>query len=370
MPTSTGGDPSRKEFEIMSVIVTHSRALRAAVSFGCALMLSAAVSEAADYQMIEDLPKCCKESSYGPGEYRRDFEVGGRTRIYLIHVPPSYSPGEPMPVVLNFHGGAGNASSQIELTGMNETADKAGFIAVYPAGTGRLKMFLTFNAGSCCGYARDEDVDDVEFVDGLLEDLEKVFCIDRDRIYATGHSNGAMMSYRLACDLSDQIAAIAAVAGPIGVDSCKPDRAVPILHFHGTADECAPIKGGAGKSKSAGTFRSVDSTISKWQKIDGCDAKPKTTYDKGNVVCTTYGGCEGGAEITLCTIKGGGHAWPGGTKYPAEKICGGKLSDEISANEFMWEFFEKHSLDDDKVPTRRGADRRVKPEASDVKKPE
>jgi len=339
------------------------------IAFAFAVLGMSSVVSGGGFEQIETLPNNCRASSYGPGDYDRTFAVGSQTRSYLVHVPKSYKPCEPMPVVLNFHGGAGNAYSQIELTGMSDTADNSGFIAVYPQGSGRMKKrFLTFNAGSCCGFARDKEIDDVEYVDRLLKDLEKLFCVDRKRVYATGHSNGAMMSYRLACELPDQIAAIAAVAGPIGIDTCDPDRPVPILHFHGTADKCAPFKGGAGKSKDAGHFRSVDSTISEWLKINGCESKPEISYETGNVVCTTYDGCKGGAEVTLCTIKGGGHAWPGGRKYPAKFICGGELSSEISANDFMWTFFERHPMGGRDGSVRRGAGDRVEPKSDDDKR--
>lgn len=351
----------------MSETPPRLKVLLAAAMCGCALLSSATVSRAADFTRIEKLPDCCTESPFGPGDYRRDFEVGGKTRTYLIHVPPSYKHDKPMPVVLNFHGGGGNATSQVELTGMNETADSAGFIAVYPSGSGRLKMFLTFNAGSCCGYARDKDIDDVRYAEGLLDDLNSIFCVDPARIYATGHSNGAMMSYLLACELSDRIAAVAAVAGPMGIESCKPTRPVPILHFHGTADQCAPFAGGVGKSKDAGVFRSVDNSLAQWEKIDECDGETRVTYESGHVTCTTFGECRNGAEVTLCEIAGGGHAWPGGNKYPAKKICGGTLSHEISANDFMWKFFAEHPMPKAETSLTREGGRRQKPE---TRKPE
>lgn len=363
------GADRAKGWDGMSTI-SHGRAARFLGGLGCCLLLwSAGTACASELKAIDRLPESCEASAFGPGDYQRDLSVGGATRSYLVHVPPSYVRGEPMPVVMNFHGGGGNPSSQVELTGMNDTADRAGFIAVYPAGSGRLKRFLTFNAGSCCGYARDQRVDDVRFVAALLDDLAKIVCVDPGRVYATGHSNGAMMSYRLACELSERIAAVAAVAGPMGVEDCRPSRPVPILHFHGTADQCAPIAGGAGKSKDAGTFRSVDSSLSQWIKINGCDGKPTVSYQRANVTCTTHGGGRDGAEVTLCTLAGGGHAWPGGRKYPAEKICGGTLSQEVSANDLMWEFFERHPMPGAEPPRPREGERRVRPAKDEPERP-
>ena len=142
-----------------------------------------------------------------PGDHTRSVEVGSLTRSYIVHVPPSYDGSKPFPMVLGFHGGGSNAEVFIRFSGLNGKADEAGFIAVYPSGTGRLPRMLTWNGGNCCGYAMREKVDDVAFVRVLLDDLAKVAKIDEKRVYATGMSNGAIISYFLASNLSDRIAA-------------------------------------------------------------------------------------------------------------------------------------------------------------------
>jgi len=278
------------------------------------------------------------------GEVTRNLTVGGVKRSYLVHVPSGYDGRSALPVVLNFHGGFGDATAQVELTGMDATADKDGFMVVYPDGSGRLPRHLTFNGGVCCGYARDQKIDDVRFTSALLDDLESAYHVDANRIYVTGHSNGAIMAHRLACALSDRIAAIAPVSGPLGIDTCTPDRPVPVLHFHGTADLCAPYNGGKAKAPGAGDFPSIPSTIDGWVKRDGCPSEGHETYKKGNVTCTTHSPCTGGAEVTLCLVEGGGHAWPGGTSYPSKGFCGGMQTQDISANDAMWEFFQRHPL--------------------------
>src|SRR5712691_11431037 len=168
-----------------------------------------------------------------PGNHTRSLEVDMRTRTFLVHVPSSYDGKKPFPVVLAFHGGGSNAEQMVRFCGLNETADKHGFIVVYPNGTGRLEKLLTWNGGNCCGYAMRNRIDDVAFTKALLDDLAKVVKVDTKRVYATGMSNGAIMAYRLASELSDRIAAIAPVGGPMGKEKCAPKRPVPVIHFHG-----------------------------------------------------------------------------------------------------------------------------------------
>ena len=152
-----------------------------------------------------------------PGDHTRTLEHDGRTRSYLVHVPPKYDPKRPTPVVLAFHGGGQQRLEQmVRFCGLNEKADKEGFIAVYPNGTGRLEQMLTWNGGNCCGYAMWNNVDDVGFTRALLDDLAKVANVDAKRVFATGISNGGIMCYRLASELSDRIAAIAPVSGTMG----------------------------------------------------------------------------------------------------------------------------------------------------------
>lgn len=284
----------------------------------------------------------------GPGDHARTIEFGGRTRSYLVHVPPKYDPKKPTPVVLAFHGGGSNAEQMVRFCGLNETADKEGFIVVYPSGTGRFEKMLTWNGGNCCGYAQWNKVDDVAFTRALLDDLAKFANLDPKRVYATGMSNGAIMCYRLASELSDRIAAIAPVAGPMGTEKCKPKRPVPVIHFHGTDDRYAPFKGGHGaKSITTTQFYSVEHSIQAWVKANGCPETPTVAHlpDKADDGMTvqrkTYGPGKEGAEVVLVEIKGGGHTWPG--REPLVRFLG-KTTTDISANDLMWEFFQKHPM--------------------------
>jgi len=293
-----------------------------------------------------------KESAfvYGPGEYQWNIMHDGLTRSYYIHVPAGYSRQNPAPVVINMHGGAGNAKSQRLISQTDKASDKYGFIVVYPEGTNSGRKLVnpsgyTWNAGTCCGWAMKNGIDDVGFIGAVLDDLEKRFNIDKKRIFATGMSNGAMMSYRLACELSSRIVAIAPVAGPMGMTECSPSRPVSVIHFHGTDDEFAPYKGGRGpKSFSKTDFASVDETISFWLEKNGLKGtKPKTT-NAGDAIGYSYGPSENGAEVELWVINGGGHTWPGGKFWILGESFSGKITQDISANDLMWAFFQRHRL--------------------------
>jgi polyhydroxybutyrate depolymerase len=143
------------------------------------------------------------------------------------------------------------------------------------------------------------------------------------------------MSYRLACELSDRIAAIAPVAGVLGVSDCDPPRAVPVLHFHGTLDGLVPLDGGG-----VGNFPSVDETVNHWSDHDGCAGDPEVSFEEGDARCDRWQGCDDGSAVEVCIIDGGGHTWPGG-QVPA---AAGKTSRDISASDRMWEFFRDHPM--------------------------
>jgi polyhydroxybutyrate depolymerase len=296
-------------------------------------------------------PTSATEGKLGPGDHTRTVKVGDLLRRYRVHVPPKSAAAQATPVVIAFHGGGGNPESMVRLSGLNAKSDAAGFIVVYPYGTGPLaERLLTFNGGGCCGYAVDRKIDDVGFTRALLDDLATVAKVDADRVFATGLSNGGIMAHYLASELSDRIAAIAPVGGPLMIAAPNARRPVPVMHFHGTADAFAPFKGGYGKgsfgrSQGVTDFRSVEHTIQAWVKANGCQPEPKVeplpdkTDDGMNVTRKTWSGGRDGSEVVLIEIGGGGHTWPG--MEPIVKTLGPSTRD-ISANDLMWEFFQKH----------------------------
>ncbi len=212
-----------------------------------------------------------------PGK-TRTLTVGGLNRTYLVHVPEGHDPKTPMPAILALHGATMNGPMMAWFSGLNRKADEAGFVAVYPNGTGRFSSF-TWNGGNCCGSAMQNNVDDVAFIDALLDDLMGSYHVDTRRIYATGISNGAVMAYRLASELSDRIAAICPVSGSMGAEISQPERPVSILHFHGTLDEYIPFLGGKGKKSITGThYWPVDHSIGAWVNSNGCVDNPKIDF--------------------------------------------------------------------------------------------
>jgi len=283
----------------------------------------------------------------GPGDHTRTLEVDGRERSYLIHVPEKYDPRQPTPVVLVFHGAGTNARMMVRFCGLSEKADEAGFIAVYPNGTGAAGIFLTWNAGGLHPNLAEGKPDDVKFVDALLDDLLGVVNVDPKRVYATGMSNGGMMCYRLAAELSGRIAAIAPVGGTMAIKEAKPARPVPVLHFHGTADRLVPFQGPREGMQEFLTFLSVEETVQTWAKLNRCRPEPavEKLEDKADdgmtVTKKTFKPQEGGAEVILVEIDGGGHTWPG--REPPIGLIGESTKD-VSANGMIWEFFQRHRL--------------------------
>jgi len=269
--------------------------------------------------------------------------VDGHERSYLIHLPPNLDPQKQAPVVLLFHGAGASASLMVPFTGMTSKADEAGFIAVYPNSSG-IGPFLAFNAGDLVGKLAGS-VDDVKFVACLLDDLGNVANVDRRRVFATGMSNGGSMCYRLAAELSDQIAAIAPVAGTMAIDDARPHRPVSVLHFHGRADRVVPYYGHRRRAGKLLNYRSVEETIQLWCDINGCPTTPSVVEfprrdGAGTVVKqVTYGPGKEGSEVVLVVIEGGGHTWPG-QRPPIPLI--GKSTLDISANDLMWDFFQRH----------------------------
>ena len=238
-----------------------------------------------------------------------------------------------------------DGSMMVWFSGLNKKADDAGFIVVYPSGTGT-GPFLTWNAGGFSGKRAEGKADDVAFIGKLLDDLATVVTVDEKRVYACGMSNGGMMCYRLAAELSDRIAAIAPVAGTIAIEESKPKRPVPVIHFHGSKDNIVPFEMKKGKSPSFMTLKGVEDSIQTWVKLNGCDEKPMTETiskddDEIKVTRTCYSGGKDGSEVVLVVIEEGGHTWPG-QKPPVGFI--GKSAKNISANDLMWEFFQKHTL--------------------------
>jgi polyhydroxybutyrate depolymerase len=270
-------------------------------------------------------------------------------------VPTSAARKRQVAVVVNFHGGGSNAIGEERFSQMDRAAVRHGFVVVYPNGTGVFRgSLLTWNAGTCCGYARAHDVDDVGFTLAVVDDLARRLPVNRREIFATGMSNGAMMAHRLAVGASDRIAAIAPVAGGLVTTSFQPSRPVPILEIHSVDDPRALFNGGLGPPFPGTSSRvlhpSIPKVVARWASFDGCPTSPRAgatiTRNKQTATRLTYAPCRTGAEVVLWRLTGVGHVWPGGQQHLSHWVQNvlGPATTVIDANELMWRFFERHPL--------------------------
>jgi len=278
------------------------------------------------------------------GDVEQSIGVDGVIRTFLLHVPKGVDPRLAMPLVVVFHGGGGNAMNAANMSGMDDKADLGQFIVAYPNGTGGIgARLLTWNTWGCCGQALEHQVDDVRFVRVMVESLSREYRIDPRRIYATGMSNGAMMAYRVGCELSDIFAAIAPVSGALDTDECDPRHPVSAIVFHGTADKHIRYDGGKPlvtlDRRHSREDKPVSFAMGFWARHDRCKDNPAPTRH-GHVVHDKYD-CPDGVGVELYSIEGQGHAWPGGTKG----LRAGNVDEptrEIDATNVMWDFFARH----------------------------
>ena len=278
-----------------------------------------------------------------------------RRRSYLVHLPRNAA-NRPRPVVLAFHGGGGEAEGFKGYAGLDKVADREGFIVAYPNGSGVLpRRLLTWNAGECCGYAMNQRIDDVGFAIAVLDDLSRRTPIDRLRIYATGHSNGAMMAYRLGAERSDRIAAIVPVAGAVSGD-VAPRRPVAVLAIHSVDDPRALYAGGLGPAFPGTTVRSshrpVMEGLEKWSRRNMCHATTRVVESyagrSGDTLQTAtlieWNVCAAGGRVAHWKLTGVGHGWPGTAPRGRDEIIGTPTT-LINAAEEMWRFVSGVSRD-------------------------
>lgn len=279
-----------------------------------------------------------------PGDYTLSFTHNGLTRLYKIHVPQKYNAAQSSALLVALHGGGGDMGHQSDDRYYKQItkSEAEGYVVVFPNGYSKFSTgkYATWNAGKCCGDSRDKNIDDVGFIKEMISKILKQLNIDKERIYATGMSNGGMISYRLACEMSDVFKGIAAVAGTDNTIDCSPKNPVSILHIHAKNDDHVLYNGGIGteaRDKAKVTnFQSVAATISKWVKFNGCNEKPSRVLEKSGAYCDLYSACKNGVRVQLCVTESGGHSWPGGEKFWKR---GESNSKAISANDVIWDFF-------------------------------
>ncbi|MYS83364.1 alpha/beta hydrolase family esterase [Embleya scabrispora] len=272
-----------------------------------------------------------------------------RVRAYL---PRSYDGVAPRPLVLNLHGSDSTGTAQMAITGMGASAERHGFVVAVPEGglshpgssggrTWNIPGVPLYGGHPAAAGGRDE----VGFVEAALDALDRSLCLDDRRVYATGFSGGARMTSLLGCALSRRIAAIAPVAGlrADGTDGarpapCRPIRPIPVLTFHGLADQANPYEGGIA---SRWTYPVTDA-VRRWAAIDECPSAPVRTRVSRHVERTAYTGCAGGTAVILYTQSDAGHTWPGAAGTEVRGF--GRINQEVSANELMWAFFSEYAL--------------------------
>lgn len=279
-----------------------------------------------------------------PGTYTFTLNHQEQKRYYKLYLPKNYNPQKNYPVIFAFHGGGGNMEIQSSerYYKLPSLADREGIVLVFPNGHSPFASgkFATWNAGACCAEARDQKSDDVGFVREIFTALKAQVPLDSKRVYAIGMSNGAMLSYRLACEAFDIFKGIAAVAGTDNTLTCTPLRAVSVLHIHARDDDHVLYLGGRGpkasKPEKVTDYVSVEHTMRKWSGLLKCDDSSRESTPLKGVGVRDYLNC-GQARLRLISLDKGGHSWPGGVKPKGKKAS----QSPLSANEEIWKFFKE-----------------------------
>jgi polyhydroxybutyrate depolymerase len=297
---------------------------------------------------------CGAADPVAPGDHPTEaVSSGGRDRAYALHVPPAHDGETPVPVVVDIHGYSEGGPIHAAHSALGPYGDEQGFITVTPDSGYDIPRWSIDLAG-----------EDVAMFGDLLDQLEADLCVDTNRIFVTGLSNGAMMTSALACAYSDRFAAAAPVAGITPIEDCEFDRPVPVIAFHGTEDTFLAFDGGLGSSvgdlpsPDGGTLGdnadaeevaeadqgpSVPEVAAMWAERNGCEGEPTEEEVSGEVTLEAFA-CPAGADTELYVVEGGGHTWPGSEFDDSIIDIVGHVTHEISANELMWEFFQEHPL--------------------------
>lgn len=274
--------------------------------------------------------------------FYKSIRVDGVQRTFLVNLPPDYYFRNNFSLVIAMHGGGGDAYQFERSSLLTEKANKERFIVVYPEGIFKNKFLKirTWNAGSCCAYSVEENINDVKFISVLIDTLIKQYKINARKVYATGHSNGGMMSYRLACELSNKIAAIAPNGCTMVVTNpCNPRRPVPVLHMHSVLDVNVPYTGGT-VLNTGSPAPALDSVFAVWDNLNNCRSTD-TLRNDSLYRHTRWSDCNRNVLIDYYLTMDGGHSWPGGKSGTP---WGDKPSKVINANDLLWSFFQQFQL--------------------------
>lgn len=274
----------------------------------------------------------------------------GRERSVLVYRPANLPAKKPVPLVLALHGGGGLPENMMDVSGFNALADTHGFVVAYPSGTGSTPRRLFWNILKSGTYATANEIDDLGFLQRVLDDVSAMVRVDTNRIYAAGFSQGGMMCYRMACDpaWSKRLAAIAVVGATMTVDpeACQAERAVPVISFHGRLDPFNNFAGGIAEKAPRNdqvARPGVEDSIRYWVLRGGLDAQPSASGSMGTAVMHQYGPDQVGFEVVSWVLDDGGHTWPGSDGNLPEWMMG-KVNRDLSASVLIWDFFSRHPL--------------------------
>ncbi len=299
---------------------------------------------------LATLPEIAEPSA---GSYRVATSISYNLfdRTFLLHVPPNYNSKTPLPLVVVLHGAFSTGSQTESETGFSTLADRERFLVAYPEGIGLFGLFQHWNAGHCCGKAAGSRVDDVSFVAEVISTVRQRLAVDRTRIYMAGMSNGGMLTYRFATELTSDLAAAAVVSAAIGSTvgdgvgawrQQKPGSAFPIIGFHGLADETIPFNAvPVPDMNGKRLFLPVIDAIEFWQKSNGCESTPSTSINyNGAVKHLAWKKCQEGSSLEFVLLEGWGHQWP--APFFTSQLAADHPLRGFDATKQIWEFFSRY----------------------------
>jgi len=288
-----------------------------------------------------------------PGTFvgRMSDRVSLIRRSYRVHVPEGYDAERRWPVIVVLHGAFSSARGIEKVTGFSELADREGLIVVYPNGIGLFGLFRHWNAGICCAKAMKDGIDDVDFVFRVVDDAASRLRFDASRVYLVGNSNGGMLAYRIAAERPERVVAIAVSGGTVGAAPAEgdalrllpePRRPLPVMIFHGRADESIPYEAVVAGAKGGQVVPLLNSAAF-WVRHNRCAPEPERDALRADrVERQRWKGTEGGAELVLYSLEGWGHDWPG--RHFTERLPADDPLRGFDAAEIIWDFFRQHDL--------------------------
>ncbi len=279
----------------------------------------------------------CTFSSFAQETINASITHDGIQRNYILYIPEIYDGNTAVPLILNFHGFGSNAAQQMFYGDFRDIADTEGFLLVHPEGT----TFIGNQFWNVGFPGISSTIDDVGFTEALIDELATLYAIDLDRVYATGMSNGGFMSFLLACQLSEKIAAVASVTGSMTQDTfddCNAQRPTPVLQIHGTEDDVVLYNGNT-------LSIPIADVISYWVDYNNCETTPTTTTfpdidpsDGSTIEHSVYEDGDNGITTEHMKVIGGGHTWPGSV------INTGGTNQDIDASMEIWLFFSRFDI--------------------------